>query len=255
MDCRHLGERDLEHLFKTLGTDKDTLPDFLAAKGYSKGGCMIEMAVSEPIQARPSEQCGSGIKIDENCASNIPGIYAGGDASDQMGCLHMCTAGGFAAGKSAAHYAMGISALRPLDAKAIKAEKTRVFQPLKLKSGERYGEFENVVRFISTDHFGPIKTENSLTQALEKLDRLNPTREELKAANMHELMRVHEARNIHQMAKIVASAALARRESRFAPYHYRADYLDTDDQNFCGLIAVSKGADGKPTTRFESLTY
>ncbi len=255
MDCRHLSERDLEHLFATLGTDKDTLPDFLVAKGYSKKGAMIEMSVSEPIQARPSEQCGSGIKIDETCASNVPGIFAAGDASDQMGCMHMCTAGGYAAGKSAAAYVSNIKQLRPLDAKAISAERDRIFRPLELSKGERYADFENVVRVISTDHFGPVKTETSLTTALEKLDRLNPVREQLRAENMHELMRVHEARNIHQIAKIVAGASLARKESRFTPYHYRTDYLETDDQNYCGLIVVGKGDDGRPATRFESLTY
>ena len=216
---------------------------------------MIEMSVSEPIQARPSEQCGSGIKIDENCVSNVPGIFAAGDASDQMGCLHMCTAGGYAAGKSAAAYTSGIKSFRPLNAKAIAAERDRVFKPLELGRGERYSDFENVVRVISTDHFGPVKTETSLTTALEKLDRLNPVREQLNANNMHELMRCHESRNIHDVAKIVASASLARKESRFTPYHYRTDFLETDDQNYCGLIVVGKGADERPATRFESLTY
>ena len=36
-----------------LGIDKDTLPDFFRAKGYAKDGAMIEMTVSEPMQARP----------------------------------------------------------------------------------------------------------------------------------------------------------------------------------------------------------
>lgn len=105
VDVRHLKPKELEHLFFTLGIDKDTLPDFLMKKGYNLEGTMIALVVSEPMQARPSELCGSGIKIDENCMSNIPGIFAAGDASDQMGCLHMCVAGGYAAGKSAAEYA------------------------------------------------------------------------------------------------------------------------------------------------------
>ena len=74
MDCNHLKAKEREHLFTTLGYDKDTLPDFFIKKGYHLEGTMIEMTVSEPMQARPSEQCGSGIKIDEKCASNIPGL-------------------------------------------------------------------------------------------------------------------------------------------------------------------------------------
>ena len=255
VDCRHLSQKDLTRLFTTLGYDKDTLPDFFMKKGYNLEGSMIEMTVSEPMQARPGEQCGSGIKIDETCASNIPGIFAAGDSADQMGCLHMCVAGGYAAGKNAADYVAKVNTLRPMDAAKMAAEKARIFSPLEKKSGMPYWEFEDIVRYITSDHFGPVKTENSLTTALTKLDRLDAAREDLKADNLHELMRVHEAMNIQQVAKITATAALARKESRFPPYHYRADFTETDDENFCGLMVVKKGALGEVTTRFEPLSY
>ncbi len=255
MDCSHLKEKERNHLFTTLGYDKDTLPDFFIKKGYNLEGTMIEMTVSEPMQARPSEQCGSGIKIDEKCASNVPGLFAAGDASDQMGCLHMGVGGGYAAGKHAADYARKAKNLKPLDAGKIKTEKNRIFKPLHKKAGMAYGEFEDIVRIITTDNFGPVKTENSLKTALEKLGRLDGAREDLKADNLHELMRVHEAMNIQQVARITATAARARKETRFPPYHYRADFLETDDENFCGLIVVKKGPDNEITTRFEPLSY
>lgn len=255
MDCRHLSQIDREHLFSTLGIDKDTLPEFLIAKGYNLEGTMIEMTVSEPMQARPSESCGSGIKIDETCASNVPGVFAAGDASDQMGCLHMCATGGFAAGKHAAAYAKAVKHSRPIPPEDIADERARIYRPLERNTGIAYNEFEKIVRIITTDHFGPIKTETSLTRALNKLDRLDPARDELKAHDMHELMRCHEAMNIQEVAKIAATAALARKESRFPPYHYRADFTETDDENYCGLIAVSKAPGGGIATRFEPLSY
>ena len=255
MDCRHLSQKDREHLFTTLGYDKDTLPEFLVKKGYNLEGTMIEVTVSEPMQARPGEQVGSGIKIDERCASNIPGIFAAGDSSDQMGCLHMCVAGGFAAGKQAADFVRCAGALKPLDEELIKVEKKRVFDPLARKQGVSYAEFEDVVRNIATDHFGPVKTEISLTTALVKLGKLDAYQQDLKAGNLHELMRVHEAISIQEIAKVTASAALARKETRFAPYHYRADFPDTDDKNFCGLIVVRRGDQGAVTSRFEKLDY
>ena len=255
MDCRHLTQRDREHLFTTLGYDKDTLPDFFIKKGYNLEGTMIEMTVSEPMQARASEVSGSGIKIDENCASNVPGLFAAGDSSDQMGCLHMCTAGGYAAGKRAAEYAKGLGSLRPLQNEELAAEQARVYRPLERKDGVRYEELEDVVRTITTDHFGPVKTEISLKSALEKLGKLDSVHEEMKAGNLHELMRVHEAMNIQQVAKITASAALERKESRFQPYHYRADFPETDNKNYCGLIVVKKGEGGRIVTRFEPLYY
>jgi adenylylsulfate reductase subunit A len=255
MDCRHLTQKDREHLFTTLGYDKDTLPDFFIKKGYNLEGTMIEMTVSEPMQARASEVSGSGIKIDENCSSSVPGLFAAGDSSDQMGCLHMCTAGGYAAGKRAAEYAKGLGTLRPLQNEELAAEQARVYRPLERKDGVRYEELEDVVRTITTDHFGPVKTEISLKSALEKLGKLDSVHEEMKAGNLHELMRVHEAMNIQQVAKITASAALERKESRFQPYHYRADFPETDNKNYCGLIVVKKGEGGRIVTRFEPLYY
>jgi len=255
MDCRHLSRKDREGLFTTLGYDKDTLPEFFIKKGYNLEGTMIEMTVSEPMQARASEVSGSGIKIDENCASNVPGIFAAGDAADQMGCLHICVAGGYAAGKRAAEYAKAQSGLKPVDPKEMEEEKARVYRPMQERAGVRYQEFEDVVRSITTDHFGPVKTEISLKSAFDKLKNLDRYREELRADNLHELMRVHEAMNVQQVAKITSRAALERKETRFQPYHYRADYPETDDKNYCGLIVVRKGEDGEVITRFEPLSY
>jgi adenylylsulfate reductase subunit A len=254
VDVRHLSANDLAHLFLQLGIDKDTLPEFLKAKGYDREGCLIELTVSEPMQARPSELCGSGVKIDETCASNIPGIFAAGDASDQMGCLHMCMAGGYAAGKHAAHYAATVSRHRPLKAKQLEEERNRVFAPLLRKGGIAAGEFENIVRIVTTDHFGPYKSEVSLTSAIDKLNALDRLRDDLKANNLHELMRCHEAMNIQSVAKIVAHAALARKESRFVPYHYRSDYPETKEE-CCGLIVVRKDGEKGVATRFERLQY
>jgi adenylylsulfate reductase, subunit A len=254
VDVRHLSARDLTHLFSTLGIDKDTLPEFFKAKGYDREGTLIEMTVSEPMQARPSELCGSGIKIDETCASNVPGLFAAGDASDQMGCLHMCMAGGYAAGKHAARYAAKVGRNAPLDAKALEDERARVFAPLLRKAGIAAGEFENIVRIVATDHFGPYKSEISLTGAIAKLNGLDRYRDELKANNLHELMRCHEAMNIQSVAKIVAHAALARKESRFTPYHYRSDYPETNE-DCCGLIVVRKDGEAGVATRFERLHY
>ena len=254
VDVRHLSAKDLAHLFSLLGIDKDTLPEFLKAKGYDREGALIEMTVSEPMQARPSELCGSGIKIDETCASNIPGIFAAGDASDQMGCLHMCMAGGYAAGKHAARYAAKVAQLRPLKAKELEDERKRVFAPLLRNAGVAPAEFENIVRIVATDHFGPYKSEVSLNSAIAKLGALDRYRDDLKANNLHELMRCHEAMNIHSVAKIVAHAALARKESRFIPYHYRSDYPETNE-DWCGLVAVRKDGETGVATRFERLPY
>jgi len=166
----------------------------------------------------------------------------------------MCVAGGYAAGKSAAAFAKAAGGLQPVKSDEVAAEMARVFAPLEKKGGVGHQELEDVVRTIATDHFGPVKTEISLKSALEKLRKLDSAHPDMQAKNLHELMRVHEAMNIQQVAKITAAAALERKETRFQPYHYRADYPETDDK-YCGLIVVRKGDKGQVVTRFEPLTY
>jgi succinate dehydrogenase/fumarate reductase flavoprotein subunit len=110
------------------------------------------------------------------------------------------------------------------------------------------------VRIVATDHFGPYKSEISLTAAIAKLDALDRFRGDLKAGSLHELMRCHEAMNIQSVAKIVAHAALARKESRFVPYHYRSDYPETNE-DCCGLVVVRKDGEKGIASRFERLHY
>ncbi|NIR16701.1 MAG: hypothetical protein GWN86_23380, partial [Desulfobacterales bacterium] len=52
------------------------------------------------------------------------------------------------------------------------------------KGGVPYWEFEDIVRIITTDHFGPVKTENSLKSALVKLNHLDGAHQELTASNL-----------------------------------------------------------------------
>jgi succinate dehydrogenase/fumarate reductase flavoprotein subunit len=49
-------------------------------------------------------------------------------------------------------------------------------------------------------------------------------------------------------------AAYVRKESRFIPYHYREDYPETDNANWCGQVLVSQ-REGKISTQFKPLLY
>jgi len=78
IETRHLSEKDMAHLKATLGYDKDTLPDFFAQKKIDIAREPVEVMVSEFMQKGVSEFCGSGIKVNPECASNVPGLYAAG---------------------------------------------------------------------------------------------------------------------------------------------------------------------------------
>ena len=253
VDCRHLSPSDLKHLKKTLGYDKDTLPDFIEQKGIDLGKAPLEIMASEGMQGGPSEVCSSGIMIDERAASTIPGLFAAGDCADQMRCVHLCTTGGYLAGKMAAEYAKACSKEPGLIASQVKELKEKTFAPLKASGRISQRKFEDTMRKMLWQNAGPARSERSLNVALEKLEELEKYFKEIKAQNYHELMRVLESDQIMQVAKMMCKASLAREETRFGVYHYRTDYPETNKE-YEGQIVLWRTEQGIKTA-FKKLDY
>jgi len=255
LDCRHLSERDLAHLKTTLGYDKETLPDFFQQRQTDIANGLLEVMVSEGMQAGPSEVCGSGVMIDERCAATVPGLFAAGDCADQTRCVHASVTGGYVAGREAARYARGLSSVPIVPESQISEERERVFAPLyRAKDGVSHKDFEDIVRKIMSDHVGPVRTKDGLEAGLTKLGKLDELVDRLAANNLHELMRVHEARELLTIGKIMARAALYREESRFGLYHNRIDFPQTDDENWLGEVVVRQ-ENGVPLLSFQPLSY
>ncbi|MCL5962429.1 MAG: FAD-dependent oxidoreductase [Chloroflexi bacterium] len=254
MDCRHLSKEEMEHLYRTLGYDKDTLPDFIRQKGLDLSQDLLEIMISEGMQSGPGEVCASGIKIDETCASSLPGIYAAGDCADQTRCCSPSIAGGYAAGKGSAVYAQKVAGPGAVDEEQIVKERERVFAPLKREEGLSHREFEDILRKIMWENVGVVRTDGSLRNALTKLEKLEGYKDKLVARNLHELMRVNEAQEMLQVSKLSALASLHRKETRFGVFHRRVDYQETDDANFCGQVVLQKAKEEVKVT-FSPLTY
>jgi adenylylsulfate reductase subunit A len=254
LDCRGIPKERLDHLIKTLGLDKDTLPDYFHQKDLDLSKELLEISVSEGMLTGPSEVIGSGIKIDEHCMSSIPGIFAAGDCSDQMKCVHMAVAGGYAAGKNAYEYARQVRLNGEISERELEEEMERFIEPLYREEGISYMEFEDVLRKIMSEHVGAFRTEKGLKAGIVKLKRLKKDAEHLKAENRHELLRVMESKNLLTIGEIMAHAALFRRESRFIPYHYRLDYPETDNDGWCGQVVVYR-ENGEIRCEFERISY
>ena len=254
LDCTEIPEDRLKHLVKTLALDKDTLPDFFESKKIDISKEFIEISVSEGMQAGPSEVVGSGIKIDENCMSSIDGLFAAGDCSDQMRCVHMAVTGGYAAGKNALEYARNAKSSGSVKKEEIRHAIDEFLKPLSISNGISYIEFEDVLRKIMAEHVGPFRTESGLRAGIRKLESLKEDADQLMASDGHELLRVYESKNLLTVGMIMAHAALFRRESRFIPYHYRLDFPNSDNERWCGQVVVYK--DGETIRcEFEKITY
>jgi adenylylsulfate reductase subunit A len=253
IDCRHLASGDLQHLKKTLGYDKDTLPDFIEQKHIDLGNDLLEIMPSEGMQAGPAEVCGSGILIDEQAASTVPGLFAAGDCSDQMRCVHICTTGGYLAGKRAAAYVMGSVKEAKLLRSQVRELRKKAFAPMRISGTLSYRKVEDTLRKMLWQNAGPARNGKSLGIALEKLETLGQYAEEIKAKNYHELMRAHETHQMLGVAKMMCTAALARKETRFGVFHYRTDYPESKEEYEGQIILWKEG--GGMKTAFKKLDY
>jgi len=254
IDCRHLTENDMAHLIATLGYDKDTLPEYFEQRGEDLKAEPVEITVSEGMQAGPTEVTGSGIKIDGDCATTIPGLFACGDSADHNRCVHGAVTGGYHAGKSAARFAKGMQHVPTTADSNIKEIAEKFVEPLYRKNGPTVRQVENSIRKIMAEHVGPMRTEKGLQEGLRKLGKLDPHLDRICVNDRHELMQSHEVKSLLNIGKVMATAALYRKESRNQPYHHRLDYPETDDENWCGLVVVRKHQDNI-NCDFEPIRY
>ena len=253
VDCRHLSATEMTHLKKTLGYDKDTLPDFIEQKGIDLAKEPLEIMPSEGMQGGSSEVNSSGIMIDETTASTVQGLFAAGDCSDQMRCVHICTTGGYLAGKMAAEYAKATGKTPKVKVSQAKPLREKTFAPLQASGNMLHRQFEDTLRKMLWQNAGPARNEKSLNVALEKLEELEKYFKDIRAQNYHELTRVLEANEILQVAKMMCTASLARKETRFGVYHHRTDYPETRPE--CdGQIVLWKTDQGMET-EFKKLDY
>ena len=256
VDCRHLDSETMRHLVTTLGYDKDTLPDFFEQKGIDLSQDLLEIATSEGMQGGPNEVCGSGAKIDANCATNVPGLFAAGNSADQCRSLHMAFTSGIHAGRTMSAFAdrEKTSAL-PLPENQVKEIKDRIYEPMQSARTVSWQEFEDVLQRILTEGMGPVRSEWGMKIAWQRLDELEKWKNQVKAETYHDLCRTQEVYNMLTVARCMITAAMHREESRFGQCHYRMDFPETDDGKWLGQVAVSRGDDDRARAEFVPLKY
>ncbi len=173
IDCRHLDPEALTHLVATLSYDKDTFPDFFEQKGIDLSRDLLEIATSEGMQGGPNEVCGSGIKIDADCATNVPGLFAAGNSADQCRSLHMATTSGIRAGYTMATYAANTDTRGlPVSKPQLDGIRQRIYGPLNESRSMDWREFEDVLQRILTEGMGPVRSAWGMKQAWQNLDLL-----------------------------------------------------------------------------------
>jgi succinate dehydrogenase/fumarate reductase flavoprotein subunit len=131
----------------------------------------------------------------------------------------------------AAEYAKDSSQPSRVDSSQVRKLKEKTFAPLRASGKVSHRKFEDTMRKMLWQNAGPARNEKSLHVALEKLEALEKYFKDIAAQNYHELCRVLETDQILQVAKMMCTASLARKETRFGVYHCRTDYPETRPEN------------------------
>ncbi len=255
IDCRHLDPKAMQHLVTTLGYDKDTLPDYFKQKNIDLTRDMMEVATSEGMQGGPNEVCGSGIKINPDCATHVPGLFAAGNSADQCRSLHMAVTSGIHAGRMASGYIKRKANPTPISDQQVRKIRDRLFAPLEGAGSISWQEFEDVIQRTLAEGMGPVRSAWGMEKAWQNLDLIEKWKDRVKVGDYHDLCRIQEVYNMMTVARCMIRAAMFRRESRFGQCHYRLDFPKTDDDQWLGQILISSDEKGQPRTKFLPLTY
>jgi len=190
-----------------------------------------------------------GVKIDERCKTSLNNLYAAGEVAG--GVFGASRLGGTAladviifgakAGYEAARNAMNREKI-DLDHNQIKKEKDRLENMLHQEDGFSPKFIQQEVRSIMWNYAGIARAKETLKKGLEETAKL---KEKIKtvgvyARDIKELARAVKAINMIDLAQIVMTAALERRESRGA--QWRLDYPYSDNDHWLKNIVIHKVA-------------
>jgi succinate dehydrogenase/fumarate reductase flavoprotein subunit len=201
-----------------------------------------------------------GIIVDDSFATGVPGLFAAGEctlglfgANRVFSAITEMLVHGADAGRNAAEYARSTGVPAP-DAERLAEKQRRAEQPLEPGGGLRPAPVRRKLQEMAHRHLGPIRSGDELRAFLVEIQRIKrealPCLEATAKGRSYnkEWMDALELENILELLELATASALRRTESRGV--HYRADYPDTDNDNWLVESVVQRTDAGfEVTTR------
>lgn len=221
---------------------------------YLKWGIDIE---KEMIEIAPTVHFFmGGIKVDENWASTLPGLYAAGEAAGgvhganrlSQNSLADILVSGHRAGKAAGIYALRNS-LADIKSNLVQEEFSNVYGLLSPRDtkGQRPFQMRNELKETMWDTAGLMRNQAGLKKGLSRVKELLSgsargvsLTSRSRIAN-REWIEALENFNLLKVAECIIQSALSRTESSGA--HYRKDYPQRDDANWLKHVVVNQKGD------------
>lgn len=191
-----------------------------------------------------------GIKINENCETNVPGILAAGEVTGGVHGTNRLTGNAFTeflvwgtrAGAAAAESALKREAVN-INFDQVEKLRKKIFSPFKNNGKSSSIKLKKDIKEIAWKNVGVLREGTKLEAALTEIERIKTKI----LPQIHvsgdevfnrEWIDALEAENMVVALEMCARAALIRTESRGA--HYRTDYRLTDNKNWFKNIIVSQ---------------
>ncbi len=251
LDLRHLGR---QRILERLPQIRQLSLDFAGVD-----------PIESPVPVRPGAhyQMG-GIKTTIWGETSVPGLYAAGECAcvsihgaNRLGgnSLLETIVFGRRAGQRASE-SIGAVTPRALSDATLKQEEARIQRLMDNHGPERAWQLRDDLGSVMSTNLGIFRTQQSMTEALEKIRELSERAERVKLQDKGkifntDLIQALELSCLVEVAETIVAGALAREESRGA--HYRADFPKRDDANWLKHTRVTRTPEG-PSLTFAPVT-
>lgn len=218
-----------------------------------KGGGIMPIAMGGASAGMSNHKAEGLFPQDDKCSSNVPGLYAAGDALGSMQDGGIYTQGGSAlagsavqgaiAGKTAAEFSKSVSIVKTAESE-LKKINTEIYAPLLRTRGFSPQWVTQTLQGVMIPNFILyVKSEERLLAALTYIEYLRDHQVPLLMADdLHELRQCHETANMVLNAEMKLRASLMRKESRGS--HYREDYSKRNDSDWLCWIKIRQSVNG-----------
>ena len=253
LDIRHLGEKKI---VERLPGIRNICIDFIGID-----------PVLEPIPIMPCQHYSmGGIDVDNRCASEIRGFYAGGECAcvsvhgaNRLGGNSLLDTIVF--GKLAAlAIPEDFPKLAPPDEKPLLRLRDAVEEKIRRLTrpgGERPYRLQAELGTVMNEKVGIFRTRAELEQALAQVIALKERYPDLRVSSParhmnYELTAALELEQMLEVSHTIIQGALLREESRGA--HFRTDFSKRNDTDWLKHTIARRGPDGNPVISFKDVT-
>jgi len=232
LDLTHLGA---ETINRRLPLIREVCMEFLGLDPILK-----------PIPVRPvAHYSMGGIETDIHGATRVGGIWAAGEVAcvsvhgaNRLGCNSTaeCLVWGTITGREVAKHLRSNPLLPDLPVGALEAQERRIYGDLLQRNGgESPYEIRRDLRQVMDRYVGVFRTTEGLSAAVREVRELKARFAQASVQDKGRLYNSNlqhtlELENLLDLAEVIVTAGLARRESRGA--HAQRDYPKRDDENF-----------------------